>query len=348
MKLQKLTAAMLGGTILMSLAFAITPPASTAGLSSRQPVRIAQATTTDRLCSSVNGQWYYLGNPGPIVTQSGDRLSVDMSPYGRPRATGRILSPTRIEITFPDDATYVGTLDGRGSIRWNNGSVWQALNFAGTWQYEGTPGPIITQSGDRLTVNMDSYRRPTATGTITAASSARVRFPDDITDTATLVSPNCIRWANGTTWTKAVSVRPETTTRNVIVQLTTGSDDLRGDGNNAFITLNLVDGTSTTEMILGGGFGQNSVVSKNITFPEAVSLNQIRSVTIRHDGSPRSGHPLDGYDNWDLQRLSVSLANSSFSPVANIYNSASDSRRSRFVQRFTGGTRQIVLPRQLP
>ena len=134
-------------------------------------------------------------------------------------------------------------------------------------------------------------------------------------------------------------------TRHFSVELTTGSDDLRG-GNGAAITLNLVNGTSTDEMSLGGGFGPNSVIRRNITLPTAISPDQIKSVTIRHDGSPRSGHPFDTYDNWDLQRLSVSLTNSSFSPTSYIYNSSVDAPRSSFVQRFTGETRRLVLPRQ--
>lgn len=133
---------------------------------------------------------------------------------------------------------------------------------------------------------------------------------------------------------------------NILVRLTTGSDDLRG-GNNAFIRLNLTDRTSTrTEARLGGGFGQNSVVSKCVTFSETIPLNQIRSLTLRHDGSPRAGHSFDTYENWDLQALTVSLADSRCNPVSNIYNSATDPRRNRFVQRFTGDTRQIVLNRQ--
>ncbi|BDA70541.1 hypothetical protein RIVM261_073950 [Rivularia sp. IAM M-261] len=126
---------------------------------------------------------------------------------------------------------------------------------------------------------------------------------------------------------------------NVVVRMTTGSDDLRG-GNNAYMTLNLESGASTSEVRLGGGFGQNSAVRRTATFRETVSLDQIRSITIRHDGSPRSGHPFDGYDNWDLQRISVSLNG------RNIYNSVNDPGRSRFVHRFTGNARQIVLPRQ--
>ena len=344
MAFHKSTAALLSGTTLIALAYSITPPSNAAGFPPGQSVRIAQATSRT-VCSPVNGQWYVSGGPGPIITQSGDRLIVDMSAYGRPTATGRILSLTQVQVTFPDDATFVGTLNGRGQINWNNGNVWRALSFAGIWQDEGTPGPVVTQSGDRLSVNMSSYRRPTATGTITAPGNTRVNFPDDATHNGTLVSPSCIQWSNGKTWTKAVATPAVTNAQNVLVELTTGSSDLRG-GNNAFITFNLTDGTSTTEIVLGGGFGQNSVVRKNITLPRAISLDQIRSVTVRHDGTPRPEHPFDTYDNWDLQRLSVSLADRSFNPIANIYNSVSDPSRGRFVQRFTGVDRQIVLPRQ--
>jgi hypothetical protein len=118
-------------------------------------------------------------------------------------------------------------------------------------------------------------------------------------------------------------------------------------GNNAFIRLNLINGTSTsTERRLGGGFGQNSVITKCVVFSETIPLNQIRSLTLRHDGSPRRGQPFDTYENWDLQALTVSLADSRCNPVSNIYNSANDPNRNRFVQRFTGSIRQIVLPRQ--
>lgn len=195
------TAALLSSTTLIALACSMTSPSNAAGFPPGQSVRIAQAAAST-VCLPVNGQWYFSGRPGPIITQSGDLLTVDMSAYRRPTATGRILSPTQIQVTFPDDATFVGTLNGRGQINWNNGTVWQALSFAGTWQYEGRPGPVVTQSGNRLSVYMSSYRRPTATGTITALANARVKFPDDATYNGTLVSPSCIQWSNGTTWTK--------------------------------------------------------------------------------------------------------------------------------------------------
>ncbi|NCR06775.1 MAG: hypothetical protein GPI94_24270 [Microcystis aeruginosa LG13-03] len=166
------------------------------------PIAQVAQVSADPICSPVNGQWYYSGRPGPIITQSGDRLTVDMSAYGRPTATGRILSPTEIRVTYPDYGTFVGTLTGRGQINWSDRSVWQALSFAGNWKYDGRPGPVVTQSRSRLTVDMSAYGRPTATGRVTGPATASVRFPDDATFNAILVSPSCIQWSNGTTWTK--------------------------------------------------------------------------------------------------------------------------------------------------
>lgn len=161
-----------------------------------------QAIPSVSRCSAVNGQWYFAGRPGPIVTEYGSELKVDMSAYGRPAATGRFIGSNQIQVTFPDDGTFIGTLDGLGNIRWNNNTVWQALNFAGQWKYDGLPGPIVEQTGRSLKVNMAAYRRPTATGTLIGSSQARVTFPDDATFTGTLVSPTCIRWSNGTVWTR--------------------------------------------------------------------------------------------------------------------------------------------------
>lgn len=125
---------------------------------------------------------------------------------------------------------------------------------------------------------------------------------------------------------------------SITVRMVTGSDDLRG-GNNAYLSLNFTDGTSSEEVGLGGGFGQNSEITKQIKVSGSGDVNSIRSVTIRHDGSPRSGEPFDSYDNWDLQAISLM----SDEGYINIYNSRNDYRKNRFVQRFTGQTRSITL-----
>ena len=122
--------------------------------------------------------------------------------------------------------------------------------------------------------------------------------------------------------------------------LTTGSDDLRG-GNYAFITFNLKDGTSTNEQVIGSGFEHDSAIEKDLPIAY-MDLSTIKSITIRHDGSPRPGNIFDTYDNWDLLSLKV-LGITENGEEINIYNSAFDRRRNRFVHRFTGASRQLTL-----
>ena len=152
-------------------------------------------------CSPIDGTWFHVGKGIPVAAK-GDQLLVNMSVFRRPNATGRIVSDSQIEVSFPDDATYTGTLDGQGQISWSNGTIWQATQFAGKWFFEGRPGPAVTQVGKRLKIGMESYGRPTAQGTITGPSTATVTFVDDATHHATLVSPTCMQWSNGTVWTK--------------------------------------------------------------------------------------------------------------------------------------------------
>lgn len=129
-------------------------------------------------------------------------------------------------------------------------------------------------------------------------------------------------------------------------QISTG-DDLRG-GNTALISLVLVNGTGTVEVLpeqvlsTGLGGGSNNVISR-VTFPRTVTATQIRSIRIRHDGSPRSGNPFDSYDNWDLKTLRVTLEATSTRPAVVLYNSAGDSRVGGLVARFTGDLRQFDL-----
>jgi hypothetical protein len=123
-------------------------------------------------------------------------------------------------------------------------------------------------------------------------------------------------------------------TKTVKVFLTTGSDDLRGGGNQAYMTVHYTDGTSSSEYPLGGGFGQNSAITKVITINKLVkSTEEIQKITIRHDGSPRAGQPFDTYDNWDLQVLRVVLVMSDKSEK-NMVN-----ERGNPLVRFTGAER---------
>jgi hypothetical protein len=124
--------------------------------------------------------------------------------------------------------------------------------------------------------------------------------------------------------------------------ITTGSDDLRS-GNEVYFTVNLTDRTSLDEMEIGGGYKQNSVVTVEKELTGYVDLTEIRSITLRHDGTPIG--PFDTYDNWDLQAIRISLIDE-YGEEFNIYNSVNDRRRSRFVTRFTGDNRNITVFRQ--
>lgn len=122
------------------------------------------------------------------------------------------------------------------------------------------------------------------------------------------------------------------TTLNLRVH--TGGDDLRG-GNNAFISFVLTSGRVTSEQWIGSGFGNWSQVDSMVTFPENLTLANVRAVRIRHDGSPRPGHPFDSYDNWNLRGLTVRAAGGG----SLFYDSALDSARFEFIHRFTGEAR---------
>lgn len=151
--------------------------------------------------SPAAGTWFSAGKAIPVI-HADKRIAVDMSAFDRPHAHGRVLDDLKILVTFPDDASFIGELDGKGSIRWSNGTTWQATRFEGSWNYLGRPGPIVRQFGLQLSVNFEMYGRPNPFGEVTGVSTARVFFPDDTTHTATLVSPHCLAWSNGSFWTR--------------------------------------------------------------------------------------------------------------------------------------------------
>src|SRR6185437_5552360 len=81
-------------------------------------------------------------------------------------------------------------------------SVNTVFDLNGKYAAGGAPGPVITVSGNSLTVDMSAYHRPAAHGTILDSSDITVNFPDDKTYTAKLQLPNTIHWSNNTAWAK--------------------------------------------------------------------------------------------------------------------------------------------------
>ncbi len=72
----------------------------------------------------LNGQWTDGTARRINISVASTSLQVDMSAYNRPAAHGTIVDATTITVTFPDDATYTGTLQPPNRINWLNGSAW--------------------------------------------------------------------------------------------------------------------------------------------------------------------------------------------------------------------------------
>ncbi len=128
------------------------------------------------------------------------------------------------------------------------------------------------------------------------------------------------------------------------LQVTTqcGSDDLR-HYNTAQLTVNFNNGLTSREYLVHRGLRQNQSANQIIYLDEEIDLTNVRSISIRHDGTPvSSNNPFnmfDTYDNWDLMTLRIALIKHDGS-VVNIYNNAlSTSGGDRVPIRFTGQKR---------
>ncbi len=148
------------------------------------------------------GVWLYEEKPGPVITVSEDNVTIDMSAYNRPEATGKIVSDNKISVNFKDDSTFTGQLVDKDRIEWSNGTVWNRSQFAGVWLYQGKPGPVISVSEDNVTIDMSAYNRPEATGKIVSDTKISVNFKDDSTFTGELFDKERIEWSNGTFWNR--------------------------------------------------------------------------------------------------------------------------------------------------
>jgi hypothetical protein len=194
----------------LSLLTATTILPTVAEVPVKPTLKIAQLIAPPK-CDPHVGTWWYQDKSVTLTRDSArtNTFKVRMNSFGRsvPVARGRILSPTQIEVDFPaagtfieTPGTYIGTLNGQGKISWNNGTEWEAISFFGSWVYEGKRIGIGASGRNMMGINMSQFGRPPASGYKTSASQAVFQFPDDATHTATLVSPTCIKWSNGTIW----------------------------------------------------------------------------------------------------------------------------------------------------
>ncbi len=96
-----------------------------------------------------------------------------------------------------------------------------------------------------------------------------------------------------------------------LIELGTGGDDLRGDGDNATIVIKLKTYSNTLRIINLVNVNRNrklnnfqGFTSERPLFPEEldIDINQIFAVGIKHDGGGGMGA-----DNWDLDRVKISI-----------------------------------------
>ena len=156
---------------------------------------------------NLNGDWTDGSDRNAVFSVEFASLTINMSAFGRPTATGSIDGWDAITVTFPDDATYSGHLETPNRIRWSNNSVWTKvintlMDLNGNWTDGSDRIAVIYAGAKSIRIDMSDYDRQNASGTITNASNISVKFPDDQTYTAQLQAPNTILWSNGSSWTR--------------------------------------------------------------------------------------------------------------------------------------------------
>ena len=197
--------------VLAGLGFALAGvgAASAAPSAPSAAAKLAQALVFD-----VNGPWTDNGSAKPVFTVVNNTVVIDMSYAHRPNAVGTVIDTSSILVTFPDADTYIGTFLTPSYLRWSNGSVWQKvytgptqIDLNETWS-DGLRLQHISQVNGFLTVDMSQSHRPNAVGFVVNASTIRVSFPDDAAYTGTLLTPDIIRWSNGSQWQISVDQSP--------------------------------------------------------------------------------------------------------------------------------------------
>jgi hypothetical protein len=142
-----------------------------------------------------------------VISVDLSSLSINMSAFNRPAASGRIVDWSAIEVKFPDDRTYKALLQPPNQIRWSNNSAWTkvvntVIDLNGDWTAGSDRVARIFAGAKSIKVDMSDFDRSNANGSIVDASNIKVTFPDDQTYTGQVTAPNKIVWSNGSVWTK--------------------------------------------------------------------------------------------------------------------------------------------------
>jgi hypothetical protein len=99
---------------------------------------------------------------------------------------------------------------------------------------------------------------------------------------------------------------PEPTVSSLKLTVQTGGDDLRG-GAQAYAQIRFTDNTTTVEVSLNGGrgWGNDTTNSVDLSLPSGKTLNQLQSLTIRHDGN--TTNIFESYDNWNVNLIKLQV-----------------------------------------
>ncbi|HEX6682397.1 MAG TPA: PASTA domain-containing protein [Candidatus Limnocylindrales bacterium] len=117
------------GTLGAVCALAVAGPLATAAQASTQPASAPTRVTVAAIPTvfNLNGTYDVGGPARPVISNVNDVLTVNMSAFGRPNASGTVLAPDLIQVRFPDNGTFGAVLVAPGIIKWSNGTEWRKL-----------------------------------------------------------------------------------------------------------------------------------------------------------------------------------------------------------------------------
>ena len=196
----------------------------------------------EKQISRFNGIW--AGNS--VIRIKGNNVSIDMSSFNRPMATGKVIGPDSIRVNFPDDRTYTGKLVSNNRINWGGNNNWdrveqQTKYFNGVW----AGGSVIKVKGSNVSIDMSSFNRPTAKGKVIGPDTIKVNFPDDKTYVGKLVSKNKINWGGNNNWER---IEKQISRFNGVWA---GNSVIRIKGNNVSIDMSSFNRPTATGKVIG-------------------------------------------------------------------------------------------------
>jgi hypothetical protein len=123
------------------------------------------------------------------------------------RATSMLISIGTVAVLLTVCFSFFGPDISRSAVAQtanDDSPIKTLIDLKGKWETSDHHRVDISQSGINLTVDMSSYDRPNAYGSILNDSAIAVIFPDDQSYNGKLVPPDKIKWSDNTTWKKEI------------------------------------------------------------------------------------------------------------------------------------------------